>query len=201
MHEEPESVDPLVELRVDHVEMNDPEAPLLVLREVAGSRTLPIYVGRTEGWAIQAGLTGTRSPRPMTHDTLGLMIESLGASVRRIVLGFLPESNTFTADVVVATAEGNERHLDWRPSDAIAVAVRSEPAPTIQAPDSLIAMKHPSAIRKYPGELRFRCSCGGWMAPGTEFVMPEPLTDIVEVDVRCTTCGQERDIRFLPPHP
>ena len=199
MQEETPSFDPLVELLVDHVEMNDPEAPMLVLREVAGTRTFPIYVGRPEAVAIHAGLTGIRTPRPMTHDALGLTLDSLGASIRRIVLGFLPEKNTFTADVLVGTAEGDERHLDWRASDAIALAVRSEPVPAILAPESLIAIAHPSPIRTDPGQLRFRCSCGGWMAPETELAMPDQLTDIAEVDVRCTTCGQERHIRFLPP--
>lgn len=97
--------------------------PIVVLREVDGQRVLPIWVGVFEANAIALQVENVQTPRPMTHDLLRSVIDELGASVERIVVCELKE-NTFYALLHVRTASG-ERSIDARPSDAIALALRT----------------------------------------------------------------------------
>ena len=100
--------------------------PILLLRESDGSRYLPIWIGPNEATAIALALQGVEPQRPMTHDLLTLVIESLGAEVVRVDVTQLVEG-TFFADLVMGQ-EGGEVIISARPSDAIAVAAR-ESAP------------------------------------------------------------------------
>lgn len=96
-------------------------APVVVLSERGGSRTLPIWVGFLEAEAIRRNLDGERQPRPMTHDLLGAAVRSLGGELRRIVVTRL-DAGTFFARVDLGTA-ADTLSLDARPSDAIALAL------------------------------------------------------------------------------
>ncbi len=97
--------------------------PIVVLREVEGERVLPIWVGVFEANAIALKVESVETPRPMTHDLLRSVIEEMGGRVERVVVCELRE-NTFYATLEVRSAQGLHR-LDSRPSDAIALALRS----------------------------------------------------------------------------
>ena len=99
-------------------------APLLLLRERNGDRVLPIGIGPLEAQAIAMPLHGVRTPRPMTHDVFVEMIASLVGHLRRVEVSSLAD-NTFCAQLTFEQA-GREQAIDIRPSDAVALAVRTE---------------------------------------------------------------------------
>jgi len=97
--------------------------PIIVLREVEGPRVLPIWVGVFEANAIALQVENVQTPRPMTHDLLKSVIDKLGGHVERIVVCELKD-NTFYATLHVLSPTG-VLEVDARPSDAIALALRS----------------------------------------------------------------------------
>lgn len=105
--------------------MVDPvhSVPIVVLQERAGERVLPIWVGHMEASAILSQIENLAPPRPMTHDLLRNLIEDLDAQVDRVVVHDLRE-NTFYALIHLAR-NGEPIAIDARPSDAIALALRS----------------------------------------------------------------------------
>jgi bifunctional DNase/RNase len=98
--------------------------PIIILRDEKGQRVLPIWVGVFEANAIALQVENVQTPRPMTHDLLKSVIETLAASVERIVVSSLKE-NTFYANIELRT-EGGVVAIDARPSDAIALALRMQ---------------------------------------------------------------------------
>ena len=105
--------------------MLDPisNAPIVVLQDADEKLFLPIWVGVFEANAIALQLENVTPPRPMTHDLLRSMIENMGGSVARVIINDLRES-TFYAIIQLSTKEG-PREIDARPSDAIALALRT----------------------------------------------------------------------------
>lgn len=97
--------------------------PILLLRETGGTRYLPIWIGTNEATAIALALEGVEPQRPLTHDLMKIITESLGASVDRVVVTSLSEG-TFFADLVMKR-DGEEVKVSSRPSDAIALAART----------------------------------------------------------------------------
>ena len=97
--------------------------PILLLREREGKRFLPIWIGTTEATAIALALEGVEPQRPMTHDLLKIVAESLGGEVDRVVVTELREG-TFFADLVMKRGD-DEVAVSSRPSDAIALAART----------------------------------------------------------------------------
>ena len=108
--------------------------PIVLLKTAHANRFLPIWIGHPEAAAILARLQGTETPRPMTHDLFSTMIGELGADVVRITVVDMRDS-TFYARITMER-EGGEFELDARPSDAIALALRTR-AP-IFAADAVI---------------------------------------------------------------
>lgn len=99
-------------------------APIVLLRESEGERrVLPIYIGGAEATAIAFALEGVATPRPLTHDLLKNVLEELGASVERIVVTELRD-HTFFAELLLRVGDAEHR-VSSRPSDAIALAVRT----------------------------------------------------------------------------
>ncbi len=94
----------------------------LVLGEVEGNRRLPIIIGAFEAQAIALELEKIQPPRPMTHDLIRDLFESVAANVTDILIDELREG-TFFAKIRFAV-NGTEAQLDCRPSDAVALAVR-----------------------------------------------------------------------------
>lgn len=97
---------------------------LIVLKEKNGTRILPIVIGLAEASAIKLKISGFNPPRPLTHDLLHSAIQELQAGIEKIVIDKLEES-TFHAKIFLKTAAGEIKVVDARPSDSIALSVRS----------------------------------------------------------------------------
>ncbi len=97
---------------------------LIVLKEKGGERILPIVIGLAEASAIKLKISGFNPPRPLTHDLMHTTIKHLEATIERVIIDKL-EENTFHAKLVLKTSSGEEKIIDARPSDSIALAVRA----------------------------------------------------------------------------
>ncbi len=97
--------------------------PIVLLRESEGPRYLPIWIGGSEATAIATALEGVTPPRPLTHDLMRSVLDALGALAVRVVITEMRES-VFYADLSLDIS-GREVHVSSRPSDAIALAVRT----------------------------------------------------------------------------
>jgi len=105
------------------------EQQYIHLREKQGSRTFPIVIGFHEVEEINRKLCGIQAPRPLTHDLVGRVLKVLGWRLSRVIITELRDG-TFFANLVltaaeVETASEQERRVDCRPSDAIALAVQT----------------------------------------------------------------------------
>ena len=96
---------------------------VVLLKEAAGARRLPVWIGAYEAEAIALAQQGMVAPRPLPHDLLLALIGGLGGAVDRVLVAGLAE-DVFYARVVVRQ-RGRSVELDARPSDAIALAVRA----------------------------------------------------------------------------
>lgn len=109
-----------VEVELSRIIINETsDQQIIVLKERDGQRAFPIVIGIVEIFAIDRRLKGIKPPRPMTHDLLASIIESLGASIERIVIDDL-RSHTFYAKIHLSV-DGRSVIVDSRPSDAIAL--------------------------------------------------------------------------------
>jgi bifunctional DNase/RNase len=97
--------------------------PIVLLRELDGTRYLPIWIGASEATAIATAMEGVQPPRPLTHDLMRSVIDALGALAVRIVITEMRDS-VFYADLALDMS-GKEVEISSRPSDAIALAVRT----------------------------------------------------------------------------
>jgi len=97
---------------------------IIVLKEKDGDRQFPIVIGFLEASSIKMKLSNIEPPRPMTHDLLLAIIEGLNATLNRLIIDKL-QNNTFHAKLELKTKTGKKKYIDSRPSDGIALAVRS----------------------------------------------------------------------------
>ena len=100
------------------------KTPVVILKEVNGDRYVPILIGMYEASAIEMGLKNIPFPRPMTHDLMTHILEKLQRTVDFIVITKI-EDSTFYASIVLYN-EGEKIEIDARPSDAIALALRTK---------------------------------------------------------------------------
>src|SRR5215207_7964396 len=114
----------LIEMTIKGL-MVDPitNMPIVILKDKDGDRVLPIWVGIFEANAIALQIENIATPRPMTHDLLRNVIKDLDGTVERVVVCDLRD-NTFYA-VIYLTVRGESVAIDARPSDAIALALRT----------------------------------------------------------------------------
>lgn len=98
--------------------------PIILLKEIDGSRFLPIWVGANEASAIAFAQQGLQPPRPLTHDLMREVIEGLDATLTAVHLTELREG-IFYAILVIRDAAGVTRSISARPSDAVALALRT----------------------------------------------------------------------------
>src|SRR5438034_422826 len=144
-------------MKVRGVALDPQMNPVVLLVDQAETMALPIWIGQAEATAIAMQLQGVKPPRPMTHDLLRSVLKSLSASVTRIVVTDVKDS-TYFAEIHIAT-NGTPLVIDSRPSDAIALALRSE-APifvTPQVAEQAITLKKPldeGVGEPSPGRLR-----------------------------------------------
>ncbi len=116
----------MVEMELLGVRLELPaNTPVLLLREQSsGRRVLPIYIGAEEARAIALALEGVRTPRPLTHDLFRDALDALGARLVRVSVTELHDS-TFFAEMELESPAGTAK-VSARPSDAVALAVRTE---------------------------------------------------------------------------
>ena len=114
----------LIEMSIKGL-MVDPitNMPIVILKDKQGERVLPIWVGIFEANAIALQIENIATPRPMTHDLLRNIINDLEGQVDRVVVCDLKD-NTFYA-IIYLTVRGERVAVDARPSDAIALALRT----------------------------------------------------------------------------
>jgi len=98
--------------------------PVVILKEIGGNRTVPIWIGILEASAIASELEGVKYLRPMTHDLLKNIMESMDVKVNKVEVCDLKE-NTYYA-LIHMTHNGEKMTIDARPSDAIALSLRTK---------------------------------------------------------------------------
>ena len=115
----------MVEMKVEGLTL-DPltNMPIIILKDLLSDKALPIWVGYFEANAIALEIEKINTPRPMTHDLLRSMISSLHAKVKHVLINDLKD-NTFFA-VISVVQNGSDMTIDSRPSDAIALALRTK---------------------------------------------------------------------------
>jgi len=102
------------------------QSPVIILKDEARDLALPIWVGPVEAMAISLAINAVDTPRPMTHDLLGRVVDALSASLAAVEVVSLREG-TFYAELVLRRTKGDDEEslrVDCRPSDAIALAAR-----------------------------------------------------------------------------
>ena len=106
--------------------------PIVLLKTREGNKFLPIWIGHPEAAAILMKLQGANTPRPMTHDLLSDVLDQIEAKCEKVSVTELRD-NTFYASITISV-NGSEMEIDSRPSDALALAVRTS-APIFAADD------------------------------------------------------------------
>lgn len=113
----------MVEVKINALAFDDTtKSPVVILGPTDSDEILPIWIGHYEAWAIAMEMSGVPSKRPMTHDLLKSVIESLNAEVLKVEI-FDLRDQTFYARVVLKN-DGGETEVDARPSDSIALALK-----------------------------------------------------------------------------
>jgi bifunctional DNase/RNase len=115
----------LVEVRVQSLGLDrSSKTPVVILEEVGGERVLPIWIGPAEASAIAMQLADMEFPRPLTHDLLVGVLNGLGGKLRKVLISRV-EKNTYFAELIIHR-NGEVISVDARPSDSIAVALRTD---------------------------------------------------------------------------
>ena len=115
----------MIEMRVVGIQEVLPSStPVVLLREMEGERLLPIFIGMAEATAIGLVLADQEPPRPMTHDLIGGLLDSFSVELEQVHVTELRD-RTFFAELHLRGPEGDQV-LSCRPSDAIAIAIRTK---------------------------------------------------------------------------
>ncbi|MFC1995489.1 bifunctional nuclease family protein [Chloroflexota bacterium] len=115
----------MIEMTIDSIRVSMMNYQrVVILKEKVDERYLPIWIGPAEADAIAVKLQGVNIPRPLTHDLLHSVIDTLGATINSIIVSDL-KNDTFYAKIIL-NVDGGQMEVDSRPSDALALAVRSE---------------------------------------------------------------------------
>jgi uncharacterized protein len=115
----------MIEMKVAGIALDAvSRSPIILLKDASDRRALPIYIGQDQAKAIINALEKQAPPRPFTHDLIVNLLESCRVKIDRILINAL-QDNTFYA-VIVIEQDGVFKEIDARPSDAIALAVRSK---------------------------------------------------------------------------
>ena len=114
----------MLRMTIEGVGFDHLKQTVVVLKDWEGAKLLPIWIGPAEARAIAIELEGARPARPLSHDLLLGIVASVRGRVTRVVINDLQDA-TFYATIDIDTPKGT-KHIDARPSDAIAVAVRAK---------------------------------------------------------------------------
>jgi bifunctional DNase/RNase len=114
----------MVEMRVAGIALDAASrSPIVLLRDPSGRRQVPIWIDQAQAQNILAGLSDDIPPRPLSHDLMASLLEIGGLTLERVIIHAI-EDNTFRA-VLKLSGAGGGSELDARPSDAIALALRT----------------------------------------------------------------------------
>jgi|UniRef100_A0A7C6A893 bifunctional DNase/RNase len=114
----------MIEVKVAGIVIdNNSNSPVMLLKEVANDKVLPIYIGPAEAAAIAYALENVKAVRPLTIDLMKLIVEGTGAKVKRVNVTSL-RNDTFYAEIILET-NGKLIAIDARPSDSVALALRT----------------------------------------------------------------------------
>lgn len=114
----------LVPVNVMGVGLDPNNTPIVMLREAGGQRTLPIWIGQAEALAINLALEGAALERPLTHDLIKSLLDGLGVKLEKVIITELRQGTYFAQ--LLLNADGRLLALDARPSDSIALALRTK---------------------------------------------------------------------------
>ncbi|ELR99488.1 bifunctional nuclease family protein [Gloeocapsa sp. PCC 73106] len=115
----------MIEMKVAGIALDAvTRSPIVLLKDSTDRRALPIYIGQEQAKAIIAALEGQKAPRPLTHDLISLIFEAWSLSLSKIIIHSL-QDNTFYAVLCLQQGEV-KKEIDCRPSDAIALALRTD---------------------------------------------------------------------------
>ena len=115
----------MLEMSIDSIRVSPMNYQrVVILKEKDADRYLPIWIGPAEADAIAVKLQDLSVPRPLTHDLLRSVIDTLGGSVEHILVNDL-QNDTFYAKIFIRS-NGSAQEIDCRPSDAVALAVRAQ---------------------------------------------------------------------------
>lgn len=114
----------MIEMKVAGIALDAANrSPIILLRDSGDRRALPIYIGQDQARAIISVLENQTPPRPLTHDLFVDLLEAWNMTLERVVIHSL-QDNTFYASLTIVQGE-TKKELDARPSDAIALALRT----------------------------------------------------------------------------
>jgi bifunctional DNase/RNase len=99
-------------------------SPIVLLRDPSGRRQVPIWIDQAQAQNILAGMSSSRPPRPLSHDLMVSLLVAGDLSLERVIIHTI-EDNTFRAVLKLVNGAGEAAELDSRPSDAIALALRT----------------------------------------------------------------------------
>ena len=116
----------MVEMSVAGIALDaSTRSPIVLLRDPSGRRQVPIWIDHAQAQNIQAGLSPQQPPRPLSHDLMAAMLKAAGLHLERVIIHTI-EDATFRASLKLRSETSSEPiELDARPSDAIALAVRT----------------------------------------------------------------------------
>ncbi|WP_373543873.1 bifunctional nuclease family protein [Chamaesiphon sp.] len=115
----------MIEMKVAGIALDAvSRSPIILLKDASDRRALPIYISQEQAKAIVNALEKQTPPRPFTHDLIVNIFDSCNIKVDRITINSL-QDNTFYASIAIET-NGQIREVDARPSDAIAIAIRTK---------------------------------------------------------------------------
>jgi bifunctional DNase/RNase len=136
--EEPDGQADPIAVHLAGIRIVGEDQALLILADEEERRAVPIAVGKDQGLAIYLGQEKTPTPRPMTHDLMVQILETLEVKVEQVLVTELRDGTYFSE---IAIRNGRKRHrIDARPSDAIALAVRLD-VPILASPDLLVPIE------------------------------------------------------------
>ncbi len=114
----------MIEMKVAGIALDAvTRSPIVILRDFTERRALPIYIGNDQAKAIISAIENQVPPRPLTHDLLVNILDAWDMTLERVVIHSL-QDNTFYASLTIAQGDV-KKHIDARPSDAIAIALRT----------------------------------------------------------------------------
>ncbi|MEL6495345.1 MAG: bifunctional nuclease family protein [Cyanobacteria bacterium J06623_7] len=115
----------MIEMKVAGIVLNAASrSPMILLKDTSERRALPIFIGQDQADSIIKALEGHRPSRPLTHDLIANLLYDCNIKLERIIIHALTEDIFYA--VLCVNINGSKKEIDCRPSDAVAIAVRTE---------------------------------------------------------------------------